>query len=494
VRSGSGRLQPASLLLFAAASVFGLGNLLTATIPQRPQPRTAPPDLTRRGDDAGFEIVLKSPTSPYLLGRQTISIDPTIPHGDSIAQVDIFVDGMVVFTDRQPPYVYETDFGDSIRRHVILATAVTRQGRRARVSFISRLGELTDDQARPLEIVPAIVRDASGRPVRDLTVSDFTLLDNGARQKVVHFDSSAAPASIALAIDAPGEAEAGRRALVAGGLALSESLAAYQSLTFISQSSAASAAGAVPAKAAPTKTPGAKPAGTPPPATDAGFSYARETFRAGLDQAATDSHSPARLGDLLVAAAAALKTRVDQRVLVLLLSGTTLPAEAHPERRTKGSAAPPAGSSSPEEALAAGLDALKRTKATIYIVALAEPPQEATVADPAQPPSPPEADGDAGKAGTDGTVAGKAGAGGPQERSIEADLRKAAEESGGDFYRAAAPAVIEQACRVIADRIQQRYLIAYLPEGTPRPGWRTIEIRLKRPDLEVRSRQYAIAE
>jgi VWFA-related protein len=490
VRFGSSRLHPVSLLLFAAASALGLGNLLTATLPPRPQPANSRRDAARSGDDAGFSITLTSPTSPYLLGRQTISIDPRIPPGDSIDQVDIFVDGMVVFTDRQPPYVYETDFGDSIRRHVILATAVTHQGRRARVSYISRLGDLTDDQAHPIEIVPALVRDAGGHAVRDLTVSDFTLLDNGARQRVVHLDSSPAPASIAVAIDAPKQAEASRRALLAGAVALSETLAPYQALAFIAPPAGSSAAGTTPARVVPTKSAASQSAATGPAPSDVGFSFAREPFHDRLGQAATEPGSTGSLGDLLTAAASALRARVDQRVLVLMLSGTTLPAAARPEGRTKGSAATaPPSSPSPEAALAAGLDALKRARATIYVVALGEPPRDTPGDGPAEPASPAGADGEAGS-----ESAGAPSTAEPEAKSIETLLRSAAENSGGDFFLAVTPAVVEQACRVIAERLQQRYLIGYLPEGTPRPGWRTIEIRLRRPDLEVQSRRYAIAE
>ncbi len=489
MRFGSSRLHPASLLLFAAASALGLGNLLTATVPPRPQPRNSLLDAARSGDDAGFSITLTSPRSPYLLGRQTISIDPRIPPGDSIDQVDIFVDGLVVFTDRQPPYAYETDFGESIRRHVILATAVTRRGRRARVSYISRLGDLTDDQARPIEIVPALVRDAFGHAVRDLTVSDFTLLDNGARQQVIHLDSSPAPASIAVAIDAPKQAEASRRALLAGAAALSETLAAYQALAFIAPPAGSSAAGSTPTRVVPTKSATTQSSAPGPVATDAGFFFAREPFRDRLGREASAPGSTGPFGDLLAAAAAALRTRVDQRVLVLLLSGTTLPAAARPEGRTKGSAAPAPSSPSPEAALAAGLDALKRARATIYIVALEEPPPEAPGDEHAEPASPAGTDGEAGR-----ESAGAPSTAEPEAKPIEAALRSAAENSGGDFFLAVTPAVVEQACRVIAERLQQRYLIGYLPEGTPRPGWRTIEIRIRRPDLEVQSRRYAIAE
>src|SRR6058998_3846474 len=129
--------------VFAAALLVGLGELLT----EAPREASRSPQSTgapqRSGDDGGFSIVLARPRDPYLVGRQKITIDPTVPAGDAIAQVDFFIDGRLV--------------------HTIVVTALTGGGRRAKVSFVSRSTDLSDSASRPIVIIPAVVRDATGR-------------------------------------------------------------------------------------------------------------------------------------------------------------------------------------------------------------------------------------------------------------------------------------------------------------------------------------------
>jgi hypothetical protein len=467
------RFLPTVFLVCVTAFLLGLGNVVTgSSVPSRTHPTDRPSDAARSGDDLGFSITLSSPREPYLLGRQTIVIDPTIPAGDKIAQVDIFVDGRLVFTDRQPPYTFDSDFGETITRHVIVATAVTRGGRRAKVSFVSRSGDLSDPAARAIEMVPVVVRDAHGRAVSDLSVSDFTLLENGARQRIVHFDNRPTPASVAVMVQG-GEADgAARKALLAGAAAFAEALPPYQAVALLGAVQAGSpASGSSPAAARNAPATG----GSPEPE----FSYGRDPFRKRLDQAiAAVAPAPARpLGEVLAAAAVTLRARADQRVLLLLLAGAPLrtdqaPEETAPAAEGRAADGSPAGgkvaegklaggkpaaaqkaaeaeTSSRDPSLAAGLEALRRSKVTVYVLIL--------------------------------------GAAGDEEPY--ADLRRAADESGGDVTVVDAPAEVERGCRRLSESFLHEYLIGYLPEAPEKSGWRALELKVSRAEVQVRARK-----
>src|SRR5258706_15119979 len=92
----------------------------------------------RSKDDRGFSIVLVSPSDPYLTGRQTLKIEAIIPRADAIEEVDFFVDGRLLQVAQGEPYACDHDFGSDIRRHVVEVRALTHEGRRAKVSFVSR--------------------------------------------------------------------------------------------------------------------------------------------------------------------------------------------------------------------------------------------------------------------------------------------------------------------------------------------------------------------
>jgi hypothetical protein len=449
------RFLPTAFLVFVLAFLFGFGRLLTD--PLSPQRRPGEGGkAARSGEDAGFSIILASPREPYLLGHQMIVIEPTIPHGDSIAQVDIFVDGKLLFTDRQPPYMAETDFGDAIHRHTIVATALTRGGRRARVSFVSRNADLSETAPRPVEVLPAIVRDANGRPVDGLSVSDFTLLENGARQRIVHFDNQPAPLSIGILVDpAEGGAEA-REPLLRGIAGFAGPLPGYQALALYDAW--------LPADPAPY------------------FSYNREPFLERMQRARAAQAPPHADGlpALLSAAAQGLSARPGVRVLFLLL-GAPPPPPPPPalEPGADGAVEPGAGDAAaeaPKEGAVAAVAAAAKPQAA---------PQGKKTADGKKAPAPETELGAALEALRRARVTlhllvlGEPGEGPPY-----ADLEKAAAESGGDFL-VATPQEIDARCRALSDALLHEYLISFVPESPDRAGWRPIEVRVGRADLQV---------
>lgn len=103
----------------------------------------------------------------------------------------------------------------------------------------------------------------------------------------------------------------------------------------------------------------------------------------------------------------------------------------------------------PETSLAEGLEALKQARIALYVVVSGE--------------------------GRDDEPYGM--------------LRKAAEVSGGSFVTSSAPPEIVGRCLELAEEMLHQYLLGFLPEAPDRTSWRTLELRVRRPDVQVRARK-----
>jgi VWFA-related protein len=418
--------------VFLAAILLGPGNILTEPPPQvRPESPGRPATPRRSGDDGGFSILLTKPNDPYLFGRQAIAIDPTIPPGDSIAQVDFFVDGRLVSTERKPPYASVVDFGEEIKRHTIVVTALTGGGRRAKVSFVSRSARLAEDSAGPVVIVPAVVRDAAGRPVEGLSVSDFTVLENGVRRPILHFDSEPAPLSLTVAIHAPAGDQA-RGAFLRAAASLGDSLPPYDAIAFLDADGDGAAV-----------RPQEKDVSARPP-IDLTYDRARLTRRL-VDAAGLGGGGGLPLADALAQAGGALAARPGDRAILVLVAARSAAEALPPEMAAER---PPA-----DPALDAALESLRKADVALHAV-----------------------------------VAGD-GDGHPFEA-----LRRTAEETGGEFLAVASPDAIDAALAQVAEALLRRYRLSYDPVVSEGSGWRTIEVRLRRPELSVRARRGHFSE
>src|SRR5262245_23101035 len=192
------------LPVLLALAAFGPGLRAAAEPPRPPQgaaPEPAPQKAVQSAEDRGFAIVLMSPTEPWINGRQAIRIDAIIPRDDTVEQVDFFVDRKLVFVDTDEPYTTTFDLGAEIRRHTIDVKALTKEGRRARLSFVSRAADPSENADGRVVTLTAMVRDAAGRPIERLNVSDFTVTEAGTRQPIVHFLKGPSPASMAVVVD-----------------------------------------------------------------------------------------------------------------------------------------------------------------------------------------------------------------------------------------------------------------------------------------------------
>lgn len=65
-------------------------------------------------------------------------------------------------------------------------------------------------------------------------------------------------------------------------------------------------------------------------------------------------------------------------------------------------------------------------------------------------------------------------------------LRDLAVWTGGDLFTANAPERTAEVSAAIIGELRHQYLLAF--EASPRPGWRTLEVKARNPDLVVRAR------
>jgi hypothetical protein len=499
------RILVHAVLILAAAFVLGPGLLLPdGSEPDRPRRggRAAAPK--KSGEDAGFSIALTQPTDPFLVGRHTIGVEAIVPPGDRILQVDFFVDGRLVDTDRQAPYSSTHDFGPEIKRHTIVVSALTSGGRRAKVSLVSRAAQLDGDPARPITVVPAIVRDPAGRLVEGLSVSDFTLLENGQRQTILHFDREPAPLSIGIVLHAPDPVAAARGPLLRQAAVLADDLPPYHALAFLDAPRAPQPA---PGRAAPGGTAQASLIASPSPARRAtgpalpalDFTYDRNLFVQRLaESAGVRAVPPSRqpsLPEALSASAAALSVRPRGRILIALVAGPpaagacpVLAAEtpaAGGREDCDGGAGRDCEQDSEQEKVAGGTDPGGEGRApdgggAVVAEDPAGPPDEALEASLEE----------LKKAGVTLHVLALGDARGDPF----ATLRQASEDTGGEFFAARSQSGLEAFARLLTETLMRQYLIAYRSPRPERPGWRSLEVRVREPDLQVRVRKALFIE
>jgi len=418
------------------------------TMRPRPALRERPLVAQQRTEDRGFSLTLTSPDEAYLVGSQKVTVEPIIPPGDVLERADFFIDGKLAFTDRVPPYEFQNDFSNEILQHTIVVRARTLDGREARVSFVSRSADISDSAAGPIEVVPAVVRDAEGQPVVGLKVSDFSLLENGVSRPIIHFDSAPAPVSIVVALHGrdlgPGE----RAVLLRGAAEIGDDLPRHHALAFVDGSTMAA-------------MPGANESGAALP-----FSHDRDVYRKSLGTAlgtAPLGHA-ATLPELLDAASRSFQERRGGRALLLLTGGPPPPApepSVETEEAADGASlsvgAPDTAAASAREAasalqeerlqrLASALQELQRARVTVNVL-----------------------------------LAGNAD---PDTAEI-ALLRRTASETGGEFLLLADGADPQMAFLRVAESLLHRYLISFQPRQPERGGDRIIAVSVRRPHLLV---------
>ena len=80
--------------------------------------------------------------------------------------------------------------------------------------------------------------------------------------------------------------------------------------------------------------------------------------------------------------------------------------------------------------------------------------------------------------------------GGPTRRQSAGSLKEFAEKTGGRFITTPGGPELRDAFKGIAEELGQQYTLAYKPVNLARDGkWRTLEVKVSKPDLQVRTRK-----
>jgi len=79
----------------------------------------------------------------------------------------------------------------------------------------------------------------------------------------------------------------------------------------------------------------------------------------------------------------------------------------------------------------------------------------------------------------------------PERAALPAEnafLRRVAAATGGRMWAAGSSAQLEEAFVAVLNDIRSRYLLTYTPEPPPKPGWHTLQVKVKRGKSQVIAR------
>ena len=76
----------------------------------------------------------------------------------------------------------------------------------------------------------------------------------------------------------------------------------------------------------------------------------------------------------------------------------------------------------------------------------------------------------------------------PPEPDHVRALRQIAEATGGRFWGVGSPERLREAFARLASAVNARYVLRFEPQGVPRPGWHSIEVKLQRAKGRVHAR------
>lgn len=355
-------------------------------------------------DDSGFSIRLTSPLGRTgLEGPIRIVARVVTDAAGKIGPIRFSVDGKLVGEDTDgPPYAVEWVDKNPFEAREIVAEVSDSLGRHARDRVELPAQAMYDTTEVSSVLLEPLVLDARGRPVNGLTISDFTVTEDGVPQVVDLAVPDTLPAVYTLLVDS------------------SQSMSRRMDLV---RAAASQFVGLLRPHDRVVVVPFAKTLGA-----ITGPTLDRETVGDAI--AAIAAHGGTAILDCLATAARQAATMDGRHIIVLITDGY--------DENSKLAF---------EDALAT----ITATKATVYVIA----------------------------------ISGVAGV------SIKGEdlLRRLAVSTGGRAFFPARHWQLGQSHRLIADDIQQRYVVTYSSTNTRQDGtWRTIGMTTRDPSHVVKVR------
>lgn len=148
-----------------------------------------------------LEVAITAPNYGTVTFGPTRVAAVTYPVNAAIERMEFYLDGILVATDREPPFEVEIDVGQENRQQRIEVVARGVDGATGSASITTGVIRTDDEVAVELrQLFVTVSRD--GRRITDLPREAFSVFDDGQPESLVTFAGGEVPFSAALVVDA----------------------------------------------------------------------------------------------------------------------------------------------------------------------------------------------------------------------------------------------------------------------------------------------------
>jgi VWFA-related protein len=136
-------------------------------------------------------IAITSPANDEIwFGKLPIRVDVQNLAADSLCTLEIYLDGRLIKEFKQPPYVFQQDFGQVPQNSALRALLRVNN----QIVASAEIRSLVIDDAQEVDVtqilVPVVVTDSQGNYISDLKKEDFILLEDDKPQPINNFSKS----------------------------------------------------------------------------------------------------------------------------------------------------------------------------------------------------------------------------------------------------------------------------------------------------------------
>jgi VWFA-related protein len=136
-------------------------------------------------------LTITSPANDEIwFGKLPVKINVFNLAADSLHTLEVYLDGRLIKEFRQPPYVFQQDFGHVPQNSTLRALLRVNN----QVVASAEIHSLAIDDAQEVDVtqilVPVVVTDPEGNYINDLKRDDFILLEDNKPQTINNFSKS----------------------------------------------------------------------------------------------------------------------------------------------------------------------------------------------------------------------------------------------------------------------------------------------------------------
>lgn len=136
-------------------------------------------------------VTISSPANDEIwFGKLAVRVNVQNLAADSLQALEIYLDGRLIREFKEPPYVFQHDFGQ-VPQNITLKALLRVNNQ---VVGSAEIKSLATDDAQEIDVtqivVPVVVTDVQGNYISDLQKEDFILLENNQSQQINNFSKS----------------------------------------------------------------------------------------------------------------------------------------------------------------------------------------------------------------------------------------------------------------------------------------------------------------